>query len=149
MVFIAKCIGKAREKFIRQIAVLRLRQKSVRKEDEDELRDAAQQASRRQARGEDFAEPVTLADIQKARQKEDHLRYWTAPFRWGPRTREGPPLERLIPLVSMTEVLTAPVPGGKTEADKLWPECLLWVLGRMQVSQNDGMTCGSSEQSST
>ena len=29
MIFIAKCVGKAREEFIRQIAVLRLRQKSV------------------------------------------------------------------------------------------------------------------------
>ena len=84
MVFIAKCVGKAREEFIRQIAVLRLRQKSVRKEDEDALREAAREASRRQARGEEPSEPVTLADIQKARQKEDHLRYWTAPFRWGP-----------------------------------------------------------------
>ena len=122
MIFIAKCVGKAREEFIRQIAVLRLRQKSVQKEDQDALREAAREASRRQARGEELG-PVTLDDIQKARQKEDHLRYWSAPFSGGPRSREGPPLERLIPLMSMTEVLTVPVSGGKVEADKLWPEC--------------------------
>ena len=90
MVFIAKCVGKAREEFIRQIAALRLRQKSVQKEDQDALREAAREASRRQAKGEEVGEPVTLADIQKARQKEDHLRYWTAPFRWGQGTRDGP-----------------------------------------------------------
>ena len=124
MVFIAKCVGKAREEFLRQIAVLRLRQKAARKEDEEALREAAREASRRQAKGEEPGQAVTLDDIQVARQKEDHLRYWTAPFRWGPRTREGPPLERLIPLISMTEVLTVPVSGGKAEADcKLWPEC--------------------------
>ena len=97
MVFIAKCVGKAREEFIRQIAVLRLRQKTVRQEDENALREAAREASRRKARGKEPSEPVTLADIQKARQKEDHLRYWFAPFRWGPRTRElpgQPPLPR-------------------------------------------------------
>ena len=37
MVFIAKCVGKAREEFIRQIAALRLRQRSVQKEDQDAL----------------------------------------------------------------------------------------------------------------
>ena len=31
-------------------------------------------------------EPVTLADIQKAAQKKDPLRYWIAPFRWGPKS---------------------------------------------------------------
>ena len=127
MVFIAKCVGKAREEFIRQMAVLRMRQKTVQKEDDDALREAAREASKRRARGEEPGEPVTLADIQKARQKEDHLRYWSAPFRWGPKTREGPPLERLIPLISTTEVLTVPVSGGKAEADKLWPEC--YALG--------------------
>ena len=64
-----------------------------------------------------------MADIQKAAQKKDPLRYWVAPFRWGPRSRYGPPLERLIPLMSTTEVLTVPVSGSKVEADKLWPEC--------------------------
>ena len=127
MVFIAKCVGKAREEFIRQLAVLRMRQKTVQKEDDDALREAAREASKRQARGEEPGEPVTLADIQKARQKKDHLRYWSAPFRWGPRSRDGPPLERLIPLMSTTEVLTVPVSGGKAEADKLWPEC--YALG--------------------
>ena len=123
MVFIAKCVGKAREEFIRQLAVLRMRQKTVQKEDDDALREAAREASRKQARGEEPGEPVTLADIQKAAQKKDHLRYWVAPFRWGPKSRYGPPLERLIPLMSTTEVLTVPVSGGKVEAAKLWPEC--------------------------
>ena len=123
MVFIAKCVGKAREEFIRQIAVLRLRQKAARKEDEEALREAAREASRRKARGEELGEPVTLADIEAARQKEDHLCYWTIPFKWGPKSRDGPPLERLIPLMSTTEAGTAPVSGGKAEADKLWPEC--------------------------
>ena len=36
MVFIAKCVGKAREEFIRQLAVLRMRQKAVQKEDAGE-----------------------------------------------------------------------------------------------------------------
>ena len=123
MVFIAKCVGKAREEFIRQLAALRLRQKSVQKEDDEALREAAREASRRKARGEEPSEPVTLADIQKAAQKKDPLRYWIAPFRWGPKSRYGPPLERLIPLMSTTEVLTVPVSGSKVEADKLWPEC--------------------------
>ena len=123
MVFIAKCVGKAREEFIRQLAVLRMRQKTVQKEDDDALREAAREASRKKARGEEPGEPVTLADIQKAAQKKDHLRYWIAPFRWGPKSRYGPPLERLIPLMSTTEVLTVPVSGGKVEAAKLWPEC--------------------------
>ena len=123
MVFIAKCVGKAREEFIRQIAVLRMRQKTVKQEDDNALREAAREASRRKQRGEEPSKPVTLADIQKARLKEDHLRYWSAPFKWGPKTREGPPLERLIPMMSMTAVLTVPVSGGLAEADKLWPEC--------------------------
>ena len=123
MVFIAKCVGKAREEFIRQLAVLRQRQKTVQKEDNDALREAARVASQKQARGEEPGEPVTLAEIQKAAQKEDPLRYWVAPFRWGPKSRDGPPLERLIPLMSTTEVLTVPVSGGKVEASKLWPEC--------------------------
>ena len=88
MVFIAKCVGEGpREEFIRQLAVLRQRQKTVQKEDNDALREAAREASRKQARGEEPGEPVTLADIQKAAQKEDPLRYWKAPFRWGPRSR--------------------------------------------------------------
>ena len=62
MLFIAKCVGRAREEFIRQMAVLRLRQKSVKQEDEDALREAAREASRRKARGEEPDEPVTLAD---------------------------------------------------------------------------------------
>ena len=41
VIFIAKCVGKAREEFIRQLAALRLKQKSVRKEDEEALREAA------------------------------------------------------------------------------------------------------------
>ena len=127
MVFIAKCVGKAREEIIRQLAALRMRQKAVQKEDEDALREAAREASRRKARGEEPGEPVTLADIQKAAQKIDPLRYWEAPFRWGPRSRYGPPLERLIPLMSTTEVLTVPVSGTKVEAEKLWPEC--YALG--------------------
>ena len=60
-----------------------MRQKTVQKEDDDALREAAREASKRQARGEEPGEPVTLADIQKAAQKKDHLRYWSAPFRWG------------------------------------------------------------------
>ena len=123
MVFIAKCVGKAREEFIRQLAALRLRQKSVQKEDDEALREAAREASKKKARGEESSEPVTLADIQKAAQKKDPLRYWVAPFRWGPKSWYGPPLERLIPLMSTTEVLTVPVSGSKVEADKLWPEC--------------------------
>ena len=91
MVFIAKCVGKAREEFIRQIAVLRLRQKTARKKDEEALREAAREASRRQARGEEPGEAVTLADIQVARQKEDHLRYWTAPFKWDQRQEKDHP----------------------------------------------------------
>ena len=98
--------------------VLRLRQKSVQKEDDEALREAAREASRKQARGEEPSEPVTLADIQKAAQKKDPLRYWRAPFRWGPKSRYGPPLERLIPLMSTTEVLTVPVSGSKVEADE-------------------------------
>ena len=127
MVFIAKCVGKAREEFIRQLAALRMRQKAVQKEDDNALREAAREASRRKAMGEEPGEPVTLADIQKAAQKTDPLRYWEAPFRWGPRSRYGPPLERLIPLMSTTEVLTVPVSGTKVEAEKLWPEC--YALG--------------------
>ena len=122
MVFIAKCVGKAREEFIRQLADLRLRQKAVRKEDEAAVREAAREASRRAAKGEEPGEPVSLADIETARQKEDPLRYWTAPFRWGPNTRDGPPLERLVPLMSTIDILTVPVSGGKAEAERLWPE---------------------------
>ena len=103
MVFIAKCVGKAREEFVRQLAVLRMRQKTVQKEDDDALREAAREASKRRTRGEEPGEPVTLADIQKAAQKKDHLRYWSAPFRLGPKSREGPPLERLIPLLQYLE----------------------------------------------
>ena len=107
--FIAKCVGKAREEFIRQLADLRLKQKAARKEDEAAVREAAREASRRVSKGEEPGEPVSLADIETARQKEDHLRYWTSPFRWGPNTRDGPPLERLVPLMSMIDILTVPV----------------------------------------
>ena len=144
MVFIAKCVGKAREEFIRQIAVLRLRQKTVRQEDENALREAAREASKRKARGEEPSEPVTLADIQKARQKEDHLRYWFAPFRWGPRTREGPPLERLI---------LFDVRDGSLDSPSIWEErrklinsgrsVMRWVRGQMQENQLNGKTCGN------
>ena len=122
VLFIAKCVGKAREEFIRQLAELRLKQKAVRKEDEAAVREAAREASRRAAKGEAPGEPVSLADIETARQKEDHLRYWTAPFRWGPNSRYGPPLERFVPLMSTIDILTIPVSGGKAEAEKLWPE---------------------------
>ena len=44
IVFVAKCVGKAREEFVRQIAVLRLRQKAARKEDAEELREADREA---------------------------------------------------------------------------------------------------------
>ena len=114
VVFIAKCVGKAREEFVRQIADLRLKQKAARKEDEAALREAAREASRRAAKGEEPGEPVSLADIETARQKEDHLRYWTSPFKWGPSTRDGPPLERLVPLMSTIDVLTV--------SERLWPE---------------------------
>ena len=65
---------------------------------------------------------MSLADIEAARQKEDPLRYWTSPFKWGPNTRDGPPLERLVPLMSTIDILTVPVSGGKAEAERLWPE---------------------------
>ena len=46
ILFIARCVGKAREEFIRQLADLRRRQRIARKEDEEEAREAARQAAK-------------------------------------------------------------------------------------------------------
>ena len=123
ILFIARCVGKAREEFIRQLADLRRRQRVARKEDEEAAQVASREAARQAAKGDGPSEPpLSLADIVTARQKEDRLRYWTAPFKWGPNTRDGPPLERLVPMMSIVDILTVPVFGGKADAEKLWPE---------------------------
>ena len=123
ILFIARCVGKAREEFIRQLADLRRKQRVARKEDEEAAQEAARRAVRQAAKGDGPVEPpLSLTDIVTARQKDDRLRYWTAPFEWGPNTRDGPPLERLVPMMSMVDILTVPVFGGKADAEKLWPE---------------------------
>ena len=81
------------------------------------------QLARQAARGgvaKSVQSPAT-ADSTPAKQTEDHLRYWTAPFKWG-KSRDGPPLERLIPVMSTVSILTVSVFGGAAEAEKLWPE---------------------------
>ena len=120
VLFITRCVGKAREEFIRQLADLRRRQRIAQQEDAQAAREAARQAAKRD-KGQDTQQVDTEGDAPKKR-KKDKLRYWAGPFKWDKTTRGGPPLERLLPIMSTVDILTVSVFGGAADAEKLWPE---------------------------
>ena len=107
VLFIARCVGKAREEFSRQLADLRKRQRQAREEDARAAREGWTPAAK--PSGEKATE-------QDEEEEEDKLRSWTAPFKWGKTTRGGPPLERLAPLMSTTSILSIFVSGGEAWA---------------------------------
>ena len=49
-------------------------------------------------------------------------RDWTAQVGWGPKTRGGPPKERVDSLLSIMPVFRAGVTRGVADAKALWPE---------------------------
>ena len=92
VLFIARCVGKAREEFIRQLADLRKQQRLAKEEDAR----AAREGKTPTAKPSDKMATEEDAEDEEE-EEEDKLRYWTAPFKWGKATRRGPPLERLAP----------------------------------------------------
>ena len=105
--FIARCVGTARELFIRQLADLRMRQQQALAEEE---RAAKWGGARVAKKGQD----------EEEEEDKFQLRHWTAPLKWGKTTTGGPPLERLGPLMSITPVPTIDVSGGEADPRRLW-----------------------------
>ena len=102
--------------------------------------EAARQAAREGRTQDD--QPMDTEEAPTEKRKDDKLRYWTAPFKWGKTSRGGPPLERLLPVMSTVSILSVSVSGGEADPAKLWPECK--ALGS-RVSRHSGKICGSRE----
>ena len=70
MVFIAKVRREGKRGVHSPISCVEDETEGSPKEDDNALREAAREASRRKAMGEEPGEPVTLADIQRQRRRQ-------------------------------------------------------------------------------
>ena len=86
------------------------------------------------------------AQADKVDPKKFPQMHWRAKVKWRKNTRDGPPKERLVSLLSAVAVFRAGVSGGEADPKALWPELIVngqWGKATEPSERNGKWKCAN------